>query len=51
VSLHEQSGQKKDIENYVRSVVYSDLEPIMKRWRKEDKDLVVEMLSERADGM
>ena len=51
VSLHEQSGQKKDIENYVRSVVYSDLEPIMKRWRKEDKDLVVETLSERADGM
>jgi hypothetical protein len=51
VSLHEQSGQKKDIENYVRSVVYSDLEPIMRRWRKEDKYLVVETLSERADGM
>jgi hypothetical protein len=51
VSLHDQSGQKKDIENYVRSVVYSDSEPIMRRWRKEDKDLVIETLSERADGM
>ena len=51
VSLHDQSGQKKDIEDYVRSVVYSDSEPIMRRWRKEDKDLVVETLSEQADGM
>ena len=51
VSLHEQSGQKKDIEAYVRSVVYSDSEPIMRRWRPEDKELVIETLSERADGM
>ena len=51
VSLHDQSGQKKDIEDYVRSVVYSNLEPIMRRWRKEDKELVIETLSERADGM
>ena len=51
VSLHDQSGQKKDIEDYVKSVVYSDSEPIMRRWRKEDKDLVIETLSEQADGM
>ena len=51
VSLHDQSGQKKDIADYVRSVVYSDSEQIMRRWRKEDKELVVETLSERADGM
>jgi hypothetical protein len=51
VSLHDQSGQKKDIEDYVRSVVYSDSEVVMRRWRKEDKDLVIETLSERADGM
>ena len=51
VSLHDESGQKKDIEDYVRSVVYSNSEPIMRRWRKEDKKLVVETLSERADGM
>jgi hypothetical protein len=51
VSLHDQIGQKKDIEDYVRSVVYSNSEPIMRRWRKEDKELVIETLSERADGM
>jgi hypothetical protein len=51
LSLHDQTGQRKDIENYVRSVVYSDSEPIMRRWRKEDKDLVIQTLSERADGM
>ena len=51
VSLHDQSGQKKDIEDYVKSVVYSNSEPIMRRWRKEDKELVIETLSERADGM
>jgi hypothetical protein len=51
VSLHDQSGQKKDVEDYVRSVVYSNSEPIMRRWKKEDKELVVETLSERADGM
>jgi hypothetical protein len=51
VFFHDQSGQKKDIEDYVRSVVYSDSEPIMRRWRKEDKELVIETLSEQADGM
>jgi NACHT domain len=51
VSLHDQSGQKADIVEYVKSVVYSNSEPIMRRWRTEDKELVVEVLSERADGM
>jgi hypothetical protein len=51
VSLHDQSGRKKDIEDYVKSVVYSNSEPIMRRWRTEDKEIGVEVLSERADGM
>ena len=51
VSLHEQSGQKEDIADYVRSVVYSNSEPIIRRWKMEDKNLVIEVLSERADGM
>jgi NACHT domain len=51
VFLHDQSRQKKDIEDYVRSVVYSDSEPIMRRWREEDKELVIESLSERTGGM
>ena len=49
IPLHEQGGQKKDIEDYVRSVVYSDRN--MRRWRDEDKKLVVETLTEKADGM
>ena len=51
VSLHDQSGQKQDIENYIRSVVCSDSQQIMKRWRTEDKELVINTLSERAGGM
>ena len=51
VSLHDQSGQKEDIADYIRSIVYSDSEQIMWRWKKEDKELVIKTLSERADGM
>ena len=49
VSLHVESGQKKDISNYVKTVVNSDRK--MRRWRDGDKKLVVEVLSEKADGM
>jgi hypothetical protein len=51
VSLHDQSGQKQDIADYVRSVVYSNSEPIMRRWKNEDKEFVIKKLSERAGGM
>jgi hypothetical protein len=51
VSLHDESGQKKDIIDYVNSVVYSESETVMKRWRDDDKKIVVETLSEKADGM
>ena len=51
VSLHDQSGQKEDIADYVRFVVYSKSEQIMRRWKTEDKELVIKSLSERADGM
>jgi hypothetical protein len=51
VSLHDETGQKNDIADYVRSIVYSNSEPIIRRWKKEDKDFVVEVLSEKADGM
>ena len=51
VSLHDQTGQKEDIVEYVKSIVYSNTEPIMRRWRIEDKEHVIKVLSERADGM
>jgi hypothetical protein len=49
ISLHEESGQKDDIVDYVRFVVRSDR--TMRRWRPEDKELVVDTLIERANGM
>ena len=49
ISLHDQDGQKEDIIEYIKSVVYSDGK--MRSWRDKDKELVVEVLSEKADGM
>jgi hypothetical protein len=49
VSLHDESGQKQDINDYVTSVVHSDER--MKRWRDYDKTMVIGKLTERADGM
>jgi hypothetical protein len=49
VSLHDEDGQKNDIIEYIKSVVYSDRK--MRSWRKEDKLLVIDMLSRGADGM
>ena len=49
VSLHDEGGQREDIMNYVRSFVYND--KAMRRWRAEDKELVISTLSKRADGM
>jgi hypothetical protein len=49
VSLHDENGQKKDIEDYISSVVGLDRK--FERWREEDKCLVIKTLSERAGGM
>ena len=49
VSLQDELGQRKDIGNFVGSVVYSDKR--MKGWREKDKEYVIEKLSERAGGM
>ena len=49
ISLHDQTGQKADIAAYVQYVVHSDR--TMRRWRPEDKELVIQTLTERANGM
>ncbi|KAH9958713.1 hypothetical protein BC827DRAFT_1361799, partial [Russula dissimulans] len=49
VSLHDESGQRADIEEYIKTIVYSERH--MRRWKNEDKDLVIKTLSEKADGM
>jgi hypothetical protein len=49
ISLHDESGQMKDIENYIKSVVKTNRN--MRRWKPEHKQLVIDVLIERADGM
>ena len=49
VSLHEESGQIADISGYVKSFVHSDRN--MRRWSDVNKQLVIDTLSEKADGM
>jgi len=49
ISLHNEMGQEEDIRNYIQWFVNSD--PKARKWRKQDKELVIEKLSERADGM
>ena len=49
VSLHDQAGHKADIIKYISSEV--DFISEQRRWRESDKNLVLERLSERADGM
>ena len=49
ISIHDESGQKEDIENYIKSVVNTDANN--RRWKQQDKELVIKVLTERADGM
>ena len=49
ISLHDETGQKEDIIKYIKSVVYADRN--MRRWKEDDKELVVVTLSDKADGM
>ena len=49
VSLHGEDGQVRDIEEYVKFVVSTDRD--MQKWRKEDKDLVIQVLTSKAGGM
>ena len=48
LSLHDESGQMEDIENYIKSVVNTNKS--MRRWKLEHKQLVIDILTERADG-
>jgi len=49
VSVHDEKGQKEDIIEYIKSVIHSDRR--MRKWKKLDQELVIDMLSEKADGM
>jgi hypothetical protein len=49
VPLHDESGQQEDINHYVTSVLHSDKK--MRRWRDGDQKMVIQTLTEKADGM
>ena len=49
ISIHEESGHQEDIIEYIKFVVHSDRN--MQGWKEEDKKLVVDTLSEKANGM
>ena len=49
VSLHDESGQLEDIDNYITSVVNTD--PKMRKWKTADKELVIDVLIQKSDGM
>lgn len=48
ISLHDESGQKNDIFDFVRSEIsfYANL----RRWREKDREFAIETLSGKADG-
>ena len=47
VSLENESGQKKDIKNYIESIVHTDKN--IKRWNLKYKQLVIDILTKKAD--
>jgi NACHT domain len=49
LSLHDQREQKGDIENYIKSAI--NTHPKNKRWKAEHKQLVIDVLTKKADGM
>ena len=49
VSLHDESGQRQDVLDYISAAVQSDRK--MRKWRAGDREMVIDALSRRADGM
>ena len=49
ISLHDQSEQKKDIEDYIKSVI--NTHSTSGRWKADHKQLVIDVLTKKADGM
>jgi len=49
VSIHGEKGQRQDIDDYISSVVRTD--PMMQKWSAEDRQLVIDVLVRKAEGM
>ena len=48
VSLHDEGGQKKDIEDYIKSVINTRT---TKRWKEEHRKMAIHCLTEGSNGM
>ena len=51
ISIQEEKGQKEDIDKYIKDVVYANSDTLMGRWEIEAKNMVVDALTKKADGM
>jgi hypothetical protein len=49
VSLHDESKQKKDIEEYIKWAI--NTHPKNRRWKAEHKQLAIDVLTKKANGM
>ena len=49
VTLENESGQKNDINGYIESIVHTDKK--MESWSLKHKQFVIDVLTEKADGM
>jgi len=49
VSLHDASGQQKDIRDYIESIVNTNKN--MQNWNSQHRQLVIDVLTRKADGM
>ena len=49
IFLETESGQKKDMNDYIKSIVHADKN--MKSWKPKHKQLVIDVLTNKADGM
>jgi len=49
ISLHDESGQREDIMKYIESTVNTNKN--MQKWNPEHKQLVIDVLTKKADGM
>jgi hypothetical protein len=51
ISIQEQKGQREDINKYICDMVNANSDTLMGGWDIETKNMVVEVLSKKADGM
>ena len=49
ISIHDESGHREDIARYIKSVVHTD--PNTRGWKTTDKELVINVLKHKVDGM